>query len=187
MKSRILLSLALCVLAAPLSSFARPQNAAKPASPAQNGKQPAGFHAEFFANLDEVQEKIMDLAESTPADKFAWRPGHDVRTIAEVYMHIAGGNYFLSTFIGSEGRKPNLDLEKNFRTKAEVIAELNRSFEHLRSSVRNAQNLDKPVKMFGKTTTHRAVLMTMLSHLHEHLGQSIAYARMNGIVPPWSR
>jgi uncharacterized damage-inducible protein DinB len=158
------------------------------ATPQQNGKTiDNGFRTEFFANLDEVQDKILKLAEATPAEKFAWRPGKDVRTISEVYMHIAGGNYFLSTFIGSNGRNPRADLEKTYRTKAEVIGELKRSFEHLRKSVNNANDLEKPVKMFGKNTTHRAVLVTMLSHLHEHLGQSIAYARMNGIVPPWSR
>ncbi len=67
-----------------------------------------------------------------------------------------------------------------------MIAELKRSFEHLRAAASSTEDLEKPVKMFGSPTTHRGVLITMLSHLHEHLGQSIAYARMNGVVPPWS-
>lgn len=146
-----------------------------------------GFRAEFLANLDEVQEKVLELAESTPAEKFSWRPGRGVRSISEVYMHIAGGNYYLATFLGAETKRTGADLEKNVTRKADVIAELRRSFDHLRNTVHRTSNLDKQVKMYGRTTTHRAVLLTMLTHVHEHLGQSVAYARMNGVAPPWSR
>jgi len=188
----LILALPSVALAASQPRVAKPaaaQNAAKPASKPQPSRAaaPAGFKAEFFVNLDDAQEKIMDLAESVPADKYGWRPGPDVRSISEVFMHIAGGNYFLSTFLGAEAPKMNGDMEKSVTRKADVIAELKRSFEHLRNAVNAVGDLEKPVKMFGTQTTHRGVLVTMLSHLHEHLGQSIAYARMNGVVPPWSR
>jgi hypothetical protein len=70
-----------------------------------------------------------------------------------------------------------------------VISELRRSFDHLRKSIEAMPDseLEKPVKMFGTQTTERGVLLTTISHLHEHLGQSIAYARTNGVAPPWSR
>ena len=175
MKKRISIALALLALACPLLAAPQP----KPKT--------QGFRDEFFANLDDVQDKIVALAESTPADKYAWRPAGDVRSISEVYMHIAGGNYFLSTFIGVPAPKMNGDIEKTITEKAEVLAELKKSFDHLRSSVNKVKDFEKPVNLFGEPTTQRAVLVTMLSHLHEHLGQSIAYARMNGVVPPWSR
>jgi uncharacterized damage-inducible protein DinB len=171
------LRLVLLALALPTLAFAR----------VPNPSAPTGFRAEFLANLDEVQEKIVSLAEATPAEKFNWRPAPGVRSINEVYMHIAGGNYFLSTFVGVNAPKMNGDLEKTVTKKADVIAELKKSFEHLRAAAALAKDLEKPVKMFGNQTTYRGVLMTMLSHLHEHLGQSVAYARMNGVVPPWSR
>jgi uncharacterized damage-inducible protein DinB len=178
---RLFFALALLTLACPL--FARQSVlAAKPAP-----VKLTGFRAEFFANLDEVQEKLVDLANATPAEKFTWRPSGDVRSISEVYMHVAGGNYFLATFLGVPAPKMNGDIEKEITTKAGVLAELRRSFEHLRNAVNSVKDLEKAVKLFGNPTTNRGVLMTMLSHLHEHLGQSIAYARMNGIVPPWSR
>lgn len=154
--------------------------------PAKAAGAADGFRAEFIANLDDVQQKILSLAEATPAAKFSWRPAGDVRSTSEVYMHIAGGNYFLSTFLGAEAPKTNGDTEKNVTKKDEVIAELKRSFAHLRLAAANAKDLQTPVKMFGTKTTRRGVLVTTLSHLHEHLGQSIAYARMNGIAPPWS-
>jgi uncharacterized damage-inducible protein DinB len=156
---------------------------------AQNGTprnaKANGFRAEFFANLDDVQSKILSLAEATPAEQFAWRPGKDIRSVSEVYMHVAGGNYFLSTFLGGKPPKRNGDLERDVTKKAEVIAELRRSFEHVRAAAQ-AADLDKRVKMFGRQTTGDGVLLTVLNHAHEHLGQSIAYARMNGIAPPWS-
>jgi uncharacterized damage-inducible protein DinB len=180
MKSLRLLSIALML---PVLAFAKgpQQTAPRPAAPL------TGFRAEFFENLDDVQEKILELAETTPADKFSWRPAPGVRSVSEVYMHIAGGNYFLATFMGVQPPKRDMDLEKNITRKADVIAELKRSFEHLRDAARKTEDLEKQTKMFGGTTTYRGVMVTMLSHLHEHLGQSIAYGRMNGVIPPWSR
>ncbi|HYC58331.1 MAG TPA: DinB family protein [Thermoanaerobaculia bacterium] len=176
------LPLVLVALAVPAFAAVRTQNA-----PAASAPKLTGFKAEFFMNLDEVEDKIMDLAESVPADRYSWRPTADVRSTSEVFMHVVGGNYFLATFLGVPAPKMNGDIEKKITKKADVIAELNRSFDHLRNAVNATADLEKPVKMFGNQTTQRGVLITMLSHLHEHLGQSVAYARMNGVVPPWSR
>jgi uncharacterized damage-inducible protein DinB len=175
------LRIALLALLVSTFAYARPQNATRPAP------RLTGFHAEFIANLDEVQEKLMELAESTPAEKYSWRPSKDVRSISEVYMHIAGANYVLSTFLGVPAPTPARDLEKSVTRKAEVLVELRKSFDHLRATVTKTTDLEKQVKVFNNTTTSRGVMVTMLSHLHEHLGQSIAYARMNGVTPPWSR
>src|SRR5204862_4249134 len=93
-----LVSLAL-LLAAPML-FAQ-QNAKKlPQNAAAAAK--GGFRAEFLADLDEVQKKIVDLANAVPAEKYTWRPNADVRSVSEVYMHIAGGNYFLATLVGAQ-------------------------------------------------------------------------------------
>jgi uncharacterized damage-inducible protein DinB len=177
----------LVALAVPTLAFAATQNAPKNAAKAPAPAKEQGFKPEFFTNLDDVQEKIIDLAESIPAEKYSWRPAAGVRSISEVFMHVAGGNYFLSTFLGMDPPKMNGDIEKIVTKKADVIAELKRSFDHLRSAVNALNDLEKPVKMLGTQTTYRGVLVTILSHLHEHLGQSVAYARMNGVVPPWSR
>ena len=177
-----LVSLAL-LLAAPML-FAQ-QNAKK--AP-QNAAPKGGFRTEFSSDLDDVQKKIIDLANAVPAEKYTWRPTADVRSVSEVYMHIAGGNYFLATFLGVQ---PPDDMPKDIEKitdKKEVIAALQKSFDHLRTILKNTSDadLEKPVKLFGKPTTQRGVFVTALNHLHEHLGQSIAYARMNGVTPPWS-
>ena len=148
----------------------------------------SGFRAEFLQDLDDVQKKIIDLAAATPADKYNWRPAAGVRSVSEVYMHIAGGNYFLASFMGMKAPVYDEQTLERIHDKDRVLAELKKSFVHLRTAALNATDadLDKPIKMFGNDTTERAGFMAALVHLHEHLGQSIAYARMNGIVPPWS-
>jgi uncharacterized damage-inducible protein DinB len=173
--------LALLLSALPVFG-ATPPIAARRVTPAPQ----TGFRAEFRVQLAEVEQKIVGLAEATPADKYGWRPAGDIRSISEVYMHIAGWNYYLSTFIGAKAQPFGGDYEKTITRKADVVAELKKSFEHLRTAVDRAGDLDKPVKVMGATMTTRSVMMTMLNHLHEHLGQSIAYARMNSVVPPWS-
>lgn len=183
MKPMKAFSLILMILAVPAFGAARRPAAqtvaAAPAKPAST------FHADFLVQLDEVEEKIVGLAQATPADKFAWRPAGDIRSISEVYMHIAGWNYFLSTFLGAPAPARGTDYER-ITKKADVLAELKKSFDHLRTAVVKTTDLEKAVKMMGTNTTNRGVMMTMLNHLHEHLGQSIAYARMNSVVPPWS-
>lgn len=181
MKPRTLTLFLLAALSLPMFAANRTQNA-----PAPSPKPQPGFRGEFQAQLAEVEEKIIQLAEATPASKYSWRPAGDIRSISEVYMHIAGGNYFLSTFLGAPAPAHVGDIEKKITRKADVIAELKRSFDHLHAAAENVSDLDKQVKMFGSTRTSRSVLITVLNHLHEHLGQSIAYARMNGVVPPWS-
>lgn len=166
--------------------FALPALAVKPV-PNPPKAAPQGFQGEFLANLDEVQDKILSLAEATPPEAYGWRPAPGVRSISEVYMHVAGGNYLLSTFLGVKPPKMSGDLEKTVTKKADVLAELKRSFDHLRAAAATVKDMEKPVKMFGNQTSQRGILVTILSHLHEHLGQSVAYARMNGVVPPWSR
>ncbi|HJW92828.1 MAG TPA: DinB family protein [Thermoanaerobaculia bacterium] len=155
----------------------------------QNAAPKSGFRTEFLSDLDDVQKKIMDLAAAVPADKYAWRPNKDVRSVSEVYMHIAGGNYFLATFLGV---KPPEDMPKDLEKitdKKDVLAALQKSFDHIRTIMKNTTDadFDKAVKLFGNPTTQRGVYVTMLNHLHEHLGQSIAYARMNNVTPPWSK
>ncbi len=147
----------------------------------------SGVRAELLHDLDDMQKKILSLATAMPSEKYSWRPVRGVRSVSEVYMHIAGGNYTLVSFVGD---KPMLDTRSYERVtgKARVVDELRRSFDYLRNTIINTSDadLDKPIRMFGNDSTERAAFMMALNHLHEHLGQSVAYARMNGVVPPWS-
>ncbi len=176
-----LLIAAVCTLSL---SVARGQGGATP-----EPKQPSGIRGDLLQQLSDVEKKIVDLADAMPAETYSWRPMEGVRSVGEVYVHIGGSNYLFPSFIGV--KKPDnmsSDLEKTLTEKPKVVEFLKGSFENLRQAIMNTSDadLDKPAKMFGMETTVCNVLLTAETHLHEHLGQSIAYARMNHIVPPWT-
>jgi len=144
-----------------------------------------GWMAEF--NL--AARQILALAQAMPAEKFSWRPAEKVRSVSEVFMHIALGNYFILNGAGAKipDDTPPIaaDLEKKITAKPEVIRWLERSFAAVRSGY-PATDRTRKVKFLGKDTTSDAVFLRLLVHNHEHMGQAIAYARTTGVVPPWS-
>jgi uncharacterized damage-inducible protein DinB len=151
--------------------------------------QPPELGQGWLPEFNLAARQIMELAEATPAEKFSWRPGAGVRSTSEVYMHVALGNYFL---LGQAGVKVPVDLsklpkdpEKSISGKAEVIAFLRGSLDAVRTSY-PAADREKNVQFFGKEVTADGVFLRILVHNHEHMGQAIAYARMSGVVPPWS-
>jgi uncharacterized damage-inducible protein DinB len=148
----------------------------------------SGLRADLLSDLDDVEKKVMQLATAVPAAKYSWRPARGVRSVSEVYMHIAGGNYFAAAAISRRSPAGEPGTLEEITEKDRVLDELRKSFEQLREAILSASDadLDKNVKLSGTDTTARAAMLTALNHIHEHLGQSIAYARMNGIVPPWS-
>ena len=175
-----------CACAFQTTTFAQEKPSEKAATAPSSGPR-----AEFLAELKGEEEKFLRLAEATPADKFTWRPAADVRSIAEVYLHVAAANYNLPHLIGTpppEGFQAK-GFDKSTTDKAKVIQTLKDSFAHMREAVIRMpdSDLDKQLDWFGGSkNTERGILLFIMRHMGEHLGQSIAYARMNGIVPPWT-
>ncbi|HEV2854081.1 MAG TPA: DinB family protein [Thermoanaerobaculia bacterium] len=150
----------------------------------------SGVRASIQFQIDQAREKLLALAEAMPADKFAWRPGQGVRSVGEVFAHVSGANYFLPTFWGAkipDGVDPR-GFEKEGGDKAKAVDTLKKSFDYLKQQIQAVPeaDLDKKIKLFGHDATVRDAMMVLASHAHEHLGQSIAYARMNSVTPPWS-
>jgi uncharacterized damage-inducible protein DinB len=159
------------------------------ALPAAAQSKPTGARGDLIAQFDAAADKLIQLAEAIPQDKYAWRPEKGVRSVSEVLVHVTSANFFFPSFVGVQGTPPlPQDAEKTVTTKSQVGDYLKRSCEHMRGAIRSLSDadLDKPATMFGRQTTYRNVLLTAVSHNHEHLGQLIAYARMNGVAPPWS-
>ncbi len=168
--------------------------AAKPAMPS------AGYRAELVADITQLERKYLGLAESMKG-KYSWRPADGVRSVGEVLAHVAGANMMLPTMAGvrSSSVMPAAPTEMkammdSLRTRektgdvAKIQQALAKSFTHLKEAVAAVPDdqLDAAAKLFGRDATKRAVLQLTVTHLHEHLGQSIAYARQNGVTPPWS-
>jgi uncharacterized damage-inducible protein DinB len=142
------------------------------------------------------EQNTLALAKAIPEDKYDWRPAPGVRSIREVCLHIAYGNRLilnLSNGLTKEERekqvKDQIKREGEKLTKAQVVQELTDSFAAVREALQSATSgsLSRDIDFWGTATTRRAVLVSLDEHLGEHLGQLIAYARMNGVVPPWSK
>ncbi len=155
-------------------------------------KSQGGVRDSILFQIDQAQEKLLALAEATPADKYTWRPAPGVRTTGEVFNHVTGANYYLATFWGAKvpaGVNPQT-LEKEISgDKAKTIAALKQSFDYIRKEIQAVPegDLGRRIKIFGRDGSVRDDMMVIASHAHEHLGQSIAYARSNGVTPPWSQ
>jgi uncharacterized damage-inducible protein DinB len=137
-----------------------------------------------------VSNQLIALADAIPAEKYAWRPGPGVRSTGEVLMHIAQTNFYLLSTTGPKmpAELESSSVEKTIVAKPEVIAWLKRSLEAVKTARANLKpgDLQRKVKIEGRETTVDGMYLRIIVHANEHMGQLIAYARMNGIVPPWS-
>jgi uncharacterized damage-inducible protein DinB len=138
-----------------------------------------------------VSRQLTALADAIPAEKYAWRPGPGVRSTGEVYMHIAGANFYLLSETGQK-LPPDfdaVDVEKIAGDKARVVEWLKRSLDAVKQAHAGIKpaDLQRKVTIEGREATVDGVYLRILVHANEHMGQLVAYARMNGIVPPWSR
>jgi len=183
----LFLSATVACMSLALSSSALAQ-AAPPAAPAAAA---SSFRAEALRLIEDAETKLARLAEAIPVEKYTWRPGEGVRSVSEVFLHLAGGNFSIPRRLGTpppEGFNPQ-GFDKSTTDKAKVVQILKDSFEHVRKAVNNLADADAEKTspwLGGRQATYREIVFFLASHEHEHLGQSIAYARMNGIVPPWT-
>jgi uncharacterized damage-inducible protein DinB len=154
----------------------------------------SGFIYEILGQLDRVKGQVVSLEGAIPQDKFSWRPMEGVRSNSELYLHIGDGLYIFANAAGLKAPIDNKTLfdekTRDVRTsdKAKIAAELNSQFDWTRSAIGKLTDadLEKTIEFFGSKMTVRNLLITLLNHTHEHLGQAIAYARSNGVVPPWT-
>jgi uncharacterized damage-inducible protein DinB len=158
-------------------------------APAQQ-KLPEGIAEGYDGEWLHASQQLIELAEATPADKFSWRPAAGVRSSSEVYMHIAMANFY---FLSVIGQKLPPDFKEGMSTtvtaKPEVIGWLKRSLEAVKQAHKGEtpQDLQRKVHFVDRDTTVDAVYLRAIVHTNEHMGQLVAYARMTGVVPPWSK
>jgi len=175
------------------------------------GQRPApslpGVRQELLDNFRSVSNRALTLAKAVPEDKYAWRPMEGVRSMGEVFVHMAGSTLLFCSYGGLKPPQgPAQDLaavymkrgfelpeifavEAKIKSKAKVLEIMEQAFRQPVEMLTNMKDneLDKNVQFFNRTLTLRGVMILMDEHLGEHLGQSIAYARVNHIVPPWSQ
>ena len=150
---------------------------------------PEGLWQGYDGEWRHVSSQLIALAEATPEEKFGWRPAPGVRSTSEVYMHIAIANFGLLAFTGPKKPADMKDgMEKSITSKAEVISWLKRSLDAVRQAhlAVTPQDLQRKVHIYDRDTNVDGMYLRIIVHANEHMGQLVAYARMTGVVPPWS-
>lgn len=153
-------------------------------------KLPEGIWEGYDGEWLHVSQQLVALAETTPAEKFAWRPAPGVRSTSEIYMHIVEANFWLLSVTGPKMPADWKDgMDKTVTSKAEVIAWLKRSLNAVKEAhlAVTPKDLQKKVHIEDRDATVDGIYLRILLHDNEHMGQLVAYARMTGVVPPWSK
>jgi len=160
------------------------------ARPAFAQSAPEGIWQGYDGEWRHVSSQLLALAEATPEEKFPWRPAPGVRSASEVYMHIAIANFYLLSVTGPK-MPPELTLEKekSVTAKADVINWLKRSLDAVKQAhlAVTSKDLHRRVHIADRDATVDGMYLRIIVHANEHMGQLIAYARMSGVVPPWSK
>lgn len=169
-----------------------PLTAAAPqAVPPKHDPNLEGIWEGYDGELVHVSRQLIELAQAIPEEKYGWRPAKGVRSVSEVFMHIAIANFYLISVTGPPMPSDTTadGLEESVKSKAQVISYLTRSLEAVKTARAHLKpgDLERKVNIQGKTVTVDGMYLRILVHNNEHMGQLIAYARMNGIVPPWSK
>ena len=165
-----------------------------------------GFRGEYLREFDFAEKQLLALAEAFPAERYAWRPAETARSVSEVLVHVGAGGHMLLALLGvkaepdlygkleGEGMaramamfERNESLGKTMTDKADVLALVRKSLDAMRTAFTETSDaeLDRPEVFSGESTTVRRFYMRALCHLHEHMGQLIAYARAMGLPAPW--
>jgi uncharacterized damage-inducible protein DinB len=186
MKSAILVFLSLvCLIGGEAGSAAQAtQGSTDTTAPSYDMK------AQALLDLQGVQKKCVDLAEALPDDKLTWRPSPDARSFAEVFLHVAGERYGILSMMGATPPTGfnGKEFEKSTTQKARIVEELNQSWSFTDKAINGMTNADfaKLLPKLGPQANEGDVIYILVADAHEHLGQLVAYARQNGIVPPWT-
>ncbi|MGH9501161.1 MAG: DinB family protein [Terriglobales bacterium] len=177
-------------LSALLAICLSPASWAQTAAPEDHTAPSYDMKAQSLQDLGVVQKKFVDLVNAIPADKLTWRPTPDSRSFAEVFLHVSGERYQILHLMGTDlpagfDGKTN---EKSTTDRAQIVAELNKSWEYAQKAINGMTNADfaKLLPALGPQANAGDVIYILVADAHEHLGQSVAYARENGIVPPWT-
>ena len=158
-----------------------------------------GVMGDLLGDVAAVETKIVGLAKALSDAAYDWRPGKGVRSIREVLIHVVADNYFLPALMGvappaetgidGKDYKTALTFEQRPKTRDQIIVELEKSFTFLKQSMTDMPDasLETPARFSTRKMTNRGMWIAATTHLHEHLGQLIAYARSNNVTPPWTK
>ena len=147
----------------------------------------------FLRDFEVLTDKSLQLANEVPAEHYGWRPTVKVKSVSEVYVHVAMANFYLTSLLGvptpEDVQALGREAEAKVTSQEDVLKLYKRSLENVKKAVaHNAElDLEEKIEFFSRQRPKRDVFLQISAHNHEHLGQGIAYVRMMGLVPPWSQ
>lgn len=152
---------------------------------------PTGVRGELLGNMMDAGGKIQELAGAIPDGKYTWKPGKDVRSTGQVFLHVVAANYLFPSLMGMQSpmsMEELMKLDTQTMEPAKIRQMLKDSYAWAAKCISDTPDseLDAQMDFFGNKITKRSGMLLLCSHSHEHLGQSIAYARSNNITPPWT-
>lgn len=151
----------------------------------------AALKAAYVADVGAMHTKFLGLAQAFPEDKYTWRPMDGVRSVSEVLTLIAFEGYVLvpSMFGGKADATVDRAKISALTDKAQIVDHINKAFAHAKAQLEaiDPATLTGKRKIFGRDMSFGEGALALSGDMHEHLGQLIAYARTNRIVPPWSK
>src|SRR5713101_761842 len=177
-----------------------------PSLSAWQGQKAGGLKTEYLDDFAATCKHLDQLSQAMPANKYSWRPRAGVRSVSEVYVHIANGNFLLLSLTGvklpteyfpnlptdAKGKPDTQALFKRMGELEKTVTEKDAVTRMLKSSLDEVRNrfsqlapaeLDQPADFFGEKTTARRIYLRIFAHVNEHYGKSVAYAGVKGIVP----
>ena len=191
MKKSLLGFLALCLFI-PILASASLNQIPQPVSVGEDKTPPSyDMKAQALFDLQDLHQKMVALANAIPVEKYTWRPEAGTRSISELFLHVSAANHNIVGLMASTTPEPAFradGYETSTTDKAKIIQQLDQSFAYAEASVQAMANADfaRPEKKLGPAANSGDVIYILVTHNHEHFGQSIAYARMNGVTPPWT-
>jgi uncharacterized damage-inducible protein DinB len=167
------------------------QQAAAPAAKAEDKTAPSyDLKAQAILDLQQMQERFTSLAQAIPEEKYSWRPSPDVRSVGEVFLHVAAAGFNFPTMKGTPPASgfEAKGFEKSTTDKAKIIEWLNKSFSYSIASVDSMSNAEFATLLpkLGPQANEGDVVYLLVVHQHQQLGHAIVYARSVGVVPPWT-
>ncbi len=182
--------LSLVCLACTLNAGAIAMHAQTPDKSSDTTAPSYDMKGQALLDLQAVNKKCVDLAEALPSDKLTWRPSPDTRSFAEVFLHVAGERYGFLSMLGANppaGFKAG-EFDKSTIERGRIVEALNQSWDFTSKTINGMSNADfaKLLPKLGPQANEGDVIYLLVADAHEHLGQLVAYARQNGIVPPWT-
>jgi len=150
-----------------------------------SSKSPLIATSQGFYNF--AKNNVLRSANKVPEELWSFKPTPEVRTFAQLFAHIADGQY---EFCGmaTEGKMVDKGIEKTAKTKAEIVAALKDAFGYCEAAYAKMTDASavETVAAFGQKATRIGIMDFNITHTYEHYGNLVTYMRIKDIVPPSS-